>query len=119
MELATIRHGAQARAAQTLEEAFPQVDPLIEALGNQVLVQMRRPKNMTAGGIIVTDDTKDFDESMIRVAKVLALGPIAFHDRKTKELWPEGAWVKVGDFVRIPTYAGVGSWGVSVGRMGG
>src|SRR2546423_15007991 len=115
MELATSRHGAQARGSQTMEEAFPAADPLIMPLGNQVLVQMRRPKNMTAGGIALVDESKDFDESMIRVAKVIAVGPIAYKNRNSMQPWPEGAWVKVGDFVRVPTSAGVDAWRIFFG----
>lgn len=115
MELATIRHGAQARGSQTLEEAFPVVDALIDPLGNQVLVQMRRPKNATASGIILTDDSKDTDETMIRVAIVRAIGPIAYKKRDSMEPWPEGSWVKVGDFVRVPSYAGIDSWRIFIG----
>lgn len=110
MELATVRDPAQARASQTLEEAFPEVNPLCAALGNQVLVQMRRAKQRTAGGVILVNESKDMDESMIRVARVLELGPIAYKNRDSFAPWPEGAWVKVGDYVRVPSYAGVDSW---------
>lgn len=112
MELATIRSPAQSRAVQSLEEAFPDVDPLCTALGNQVLVQMRRPKQRSSGGIILVDESKEMDESMIRVAKVIELGPIAYKNRDTQNPWPEGAWVKPGDFVRVPSFAGVDAWRV-------
>lgn len=109
-EIATVRTGLQARGKQTLEEAFPEVSALISPLGNQVLVQMRRPKLESAGGIVLTEDSQDTDSSMIRVAKVLELGAIAYKNRDTFLPWPEGSWVKPGDFVRVPSYAGVDSW---------
>jgi co-chaperonin GroES (HSP10) len=41
-----------------------------------------------------------------QVAKVIALGPLAFKKRDTLEPWPEGSWVQVGDFVRLPKWGG-------------
>lgn len=113
-EVATIRSGLQARAQQTIEEAFPKVDHLMQALGNQVIVQMRRAKNMSSGGILLPDESKDFDVQFVRVAKVLELGPIAYKKREDMIPWPEGAWVKVGDYVRVPSYAGGDSWRVFI-----
>lgn len=110
MELARIRTGSQARENQTMDQAFPTIDPMIEPLGNQVLVQMRMPKLKSAGGIVLTAESQDFDSSMVRVARVLAMGPIAYKNRDSFKDWPEGAWVKVGDFVRVPSYAGVDAW---------
>lgn len=109
-EVTTIRSGLQGRSLQTIEQAFPDVDPLIDPLGNQVLVQMRRPKLMSAGGIALTEESKDFDSSMVRVAKVIAMGPIAFKNRNEMTPWPEGAWVELGQYVRVPSYAGVDAW---------
>jgi co-chaperonin GroES (HSP10) len=108
--LATIRPGAARRERQSIEEAFPVVDPLIGPLGNGVIVQMRRPKQRTAGGIIMAAESQDWDASMIRIAKVIAMGPLAYRKRETLEAWPEGAWVKVGDYVRVPAHAGVDGW---------
>lgn len=109
---ATIRSAGQGRDRQTLEEAWPKVEPLITPLGNQVLVQMRVSKRKSSGGILLPDDTRDTDSSMVRVAKVLAIGPIAYKNRDDQRPWPEGAWVSVGDYVRVPSYAGVDAWRV-------
>lgn len=109
-ELATVRSESAARAAQTIDEAFPEMVSQVMPLGNQVLVQMRVPKLKTSGGIIMPDDSRETDESMIRVAKVIAIGPIAYRKREDITPWPEGAWVAVGDFVRVPSYAGVDAW---------
>lgn len=107
--IVTVRSTAQARDRQTMEEAFPNLNPQIEPLGNQVLVQMRCPKR-TSGSILLVDESKDFDASMVRVAKVLALGPCAYKNRETFEYWPEKAWVAEGQFVRVPSFAGIDSW---------
>jgi hypothetical protein len=47
------------------------------------------------------------------VSKVISLGPVAFRDRDTLDLWPEGAWVIPGAFVRCPKYGG-DRWEVNV-----
>lgn len=112
---ATVRSALQAREGQSMEEAFPDVDCLNEPLGNQVIVQMRCAKKK-AGSILLVDESKDFDASMVRVAKVIAIGPVAYKNRETFELWPEGAWVKVGDFVRVPGFAGIDSWRIPHGK---
>lgn len=117
MEMATVRSGAQALGRQTMEEAFPEADWRIDPMGNQVIVQMRMPKNKTAGGILLATESKDYDDSMIRVGKIVALGPIAYKSRETMAPWPEGAWVNVGDFVRVPNYAGVDAWRIHVGDV--
>jgi len=90
----------------SLEEAFPACDPQFEPGGSRILVQFRTPKTKTKGGIILTDEIRQTEHYNTQVAKVLAVGPLAFHKRDTMTLWPEGAWCEVGDFVRMPKYGG-------------
>ena len=40
------------------------------------------------------------------MAKVIAIGPLAFKKRDTMEDWPEGAWARVGDYIRVPKWGG-------------
>ncbi len=87
-------------------EPFPAIDPLIEPTGHFILVQIRSPRTKTEGGIILADDSIDTEYWNQQVAKVCAVGPVAFHNRTTLEPWPEGAWCKPGDFVRSPLYGG-------------
>lgn len=91
---------------QTMEEAFPVVDPLHEPCGSSILVQIRSPKLQTKGGIILTTDVQDTIKWNTVTAKVVAIGPVAFRNRTTLETWPEKAWFNVGDFVRVPKYGG-------------
>lgn len=91
---------------QTIEEAWPEVDCLHEAMGSAVIVQIRSPKSKTKGGIILAADTQDTIKWNTQTAKVVSIGPVAFKDRKTLEAWPEGAWFKIGEFVRCPKYGG-------------
>lgn len=89
-----------------LEEAFPTADPGIKPLGSRVLVQIRNPKEKTASGIIIDRGSRETDKWNTQIAKVIALGPVAFHNRNTLEPWPEGQWCKEGDFVRVAKYGG-------------
>jgi co-chaperonin GroES (HSP10) len=89
-----------------IDEAFPNIDFGIKPTGSRVLVQIRRPKTKTAGGILLSDYSKDAEQDNTQVAKVVAVGPLSFRNRGTMELWPEGAWYKAGDFVFVPKYAG-------------
>lgn len=91
---------------QPLDEAFPAVDPGATPLGSGVLVQLRSPRTKTRGGILLSDDARDTEKWNTQVAKVIACGRLAFHNRTTGEPWPEGSWVKPGEFVRIPKYGG-------------
>ena len=93
-------------AYTSMEEAFPAVDPGVQPFGNYVLVQIRQPKRQTRGGVILTTEDRHTEFYNTQVAKVIAIGPLAFHNRDTMKLWPEGAWCKIGDFVRIPKYQG-------------
>ena len=56
------------------------------------------------------DDHADLGEGALLAAtahpKVIGIGDCCFKNRNTGELWPEGAWYKAGDFVRVPKYGG-------------
>ncbi|MEN9936044.1 MAG: Chaperonin 10 Kd subunit [Chloroflexota bacterium] len=88
------------------EDAFPVMDPGVQPFGSRVLLQIRRAKTKTKGGIFLAGETRDTEMWNTQVAKVIAMGPLAFHNRNTMEPWPEGAWVHVGDYVRAPKYGG-------------
>lgn len=89
-----------------LDELFPPVDPGITPLGSRLLVQIRTPVTKTKAGIIVPEQARDTDKWNTQIAKVIAVGPLAFRNRDTQEQWPEGAWCKAGDYVRVPKYQG-------------
>lgn len=90
-----------------LEWAFPAVDPGAVPLGGRLLVQLRRTKKKTTGaGIILVEETKETEKWQNMVAKVIAIGPIAFKHRDTMQSWPEGSWVDVGDYIRVPKWGG-------------
>jgi co-chaperonin GroES (HSP10) len=89
-----------------LEEAFPAVDAGVQPFGSRILVQIRTPKTKSKGGIILTTNAVDTERWNTQVAKVIAVGSLAYKNRNTQELWPEGQWCQPGDFVRVPKYGG-------------
>jgi len=93
-------------SASDIAYAFPEAHPGIKPLGSRVLVQLRLVRERTAGGIFIAPETREFNEAIGQFAKVLALGPLAFRNRNTGEVWPEGLWASVGDIVRVPKYGG-------------
>jgi co-chaperonin GroES (HSP10) len=88
------------------QECFPEIDPGIEVAGDRVLVQLRREKTTSKGGIILVDETKQTLRFNETVAKVKLIGPLAYKSPDTLEPWPEGPWCKEGDLVRTIKYGG-------------
>ena len=87
--------------------AFPSVDPGAQPLGGRVLVQLRRSrKKTTKAGIVLVEETKETEKWNTQVAKVIAVGPLAFRHRDSMNPWPEGSWCAVGDFIRVPKWGG-------------
>lgn len=90
-----------------LQEAFPAVDPGAVPVGGRLLVQWRQVrKTVTSSGIVLVEETKETEKWNTQVAKVISLGPLAFKKRDSLEPWPEGNWVQVGDYVRVPKWGG-------------
>lgn len=87
-------------------ECFPHVDPGVEILGDRVLVQLRREKTTSKGGIILVDETQQTLRFNETVAKVISIGPLAYKNPDDLTPWPEGPWCKVGDLVRTIKYGG-------------
>jgi len=100
-----------------LAEAFPAVDAGIRPFGSRVLVQIRTPRKISKGGIIIDLGTQETEKWNTQVAKVISVGPLAFKNRTTMEPWPEGAWCKPGDFVRVAKYGG-DRWEIAYGEIG-
>lgn len=100
------------------EEAFPKVDPGLVPTGHVGIFQIRHPKRKTKGGIILEQSGRSAEHYNTQIAKVVALGPLTFKSTRSvygqsgnvvgDQLveWPEGAWFKPGDYVRVPKYGG-------------
>jgi co-chaperonin GroES (HSP10) len=87
-------------------ECFPIIDPGVEVAGDRVLVQLRREKTTSKGGIILVDETKQTLRFNETVAKVIQVGPLAYKSPDNLEPWIEGPWCKEGDLVRTIKYGG-------------
>lgn len=91
---------------RSFEDAFPQVDCGIEPLGARIIVQLRKAKGKSKGGIMLVHETKATEKYNEVVAKVVKVGPLAYKNLKDLSDWPEGAWCKEGDLVRVIKYGG-------------
>ena len=90
----------------SVDQAFPDLDPGLVPYGSRILVQKRSPRTRSRGGLIVPEETQETEFWNTQVAKVISLGPAAFKNRDTLEVWPEGEWCKKGTYVRVPKYGG-------------
>ena len=87
-------------------ECFPEIDHGVEVAGDRVLVQLRREKTTSKGGIILVDETKQTIKFNETVAKVIQLGPLAYKSPDDMMPWIEGPWCRPGDLVRTIKYGG-------------
>jgi co-chaperonin GroES (HSP10) len=87
-------------------DCFPDVDPGVQPQGNRIVVQLRKAKDLSKGGIILINDTKATEKWNEVIAKVVKIGPLAYRDTNTLQPWPEGAWAEPGDLVRVIKYGG-------------
>ena len=99
----------------SLEDAFPTVDCGHEPMAYFVIVQLRSTRDRTKGNIIVPETVKATDQDNTQIAKVIKVGPIAFHNRSSLAPWPGGPWYSVGDYVRCPKFGG-DRWIIQVER---
>ena len=88
------------------QECFPDIDPGVDVVGDRVLVQLRREKTTSKGGIILVDETKQTLRYNETVAKVIQIGQLAYKNPDDLTPWPEGPWCKEGDLVRTIKYGG-------------
>lgn len=102
----SVSFAARPEFNMTLEEAFPKVEANFVPFGSRVLLQIRSAKDMTKGGIALPTESRDTELWNTQVAKVVAVGPVAFRNRQTLEFWKEGPWAAVGSYVRGPKFGG-------------
>lgn len=88
------------------DQLFPVVEYPTVPLGARILVQIASPLKTSDGGLIIPEDVTEAQKWTQNLAKVVALGPVAYRNRDTLEWWPEGAWCNVGDYIEAPLYGG-------------
>lgn len=74
--------------------------------GGHVLVLPEKVEEVTAGGIIIPQDTREREQTGTTVGVVIAIGLDAWTD-----LNPTEPWAKVGDKVNYAKHAGYGMVG--------
>lgn len=89
-----------------VKQHFPEVDPGARPTGNQIMIQLRTVAKKSSGGIVLVEETKEFNQGNTQVARLVKLGNIAYKDRNSGETWKEGAWADIGDIVLAPRYGG-------------
>ena len=107
--MSTIEGSAGVSDPVELAWAFPEVNPGQAPLGGRVIVQLRRiKKDIDMGNfkLILPTETKENEKWNNMIGKVVALGPLAYKNRDTMQPWPEGSWIEVGDFIRVPRWGG-------------
>lgn len=89
-----------------IKEHFPEVECGVRPAGNQIVVQLRTVKKKSSGGIVLVEDTVEFNKHNTQICRLVKTGQIAFRHRETGEEWKEGAWAQIGDVVVMPRYGG-------------
>ena len=72
------------------DDCFPVVEPGFQPQGNRILVQLRKAKDVSKGGIVLISDTKATEKWNEVIAKVVKHGPLAYKDVATLEPWQIG-----------------------------
>jgi len=90
------------------EDGTAGVATLPSPVGWKVLVRPRQAKKVSAGGIVLAQETRDAEEAMVYIGQVLALGEAAFTATTQGGIDMSGFEVKpkVGDWVLYATFAG-------------
>ena len=91
---------------RSFDECFPNVDPGLEVKGDRVLVQLRREKFKSKGGIVLVAETRETIRYNETVALVKQIGPLAYKSPDDLTPWPEGPWCAVGDIVTTIKWGG-------------
>lgn len=88
-------------------EEVPDPSPLPRVPGVGILVRPVPIRRKSAGGILLPDTFREDREYLNTVARVLALGELAFKD---EDIYKTGAWVKPGDYIVYAKFAGQKFW---------
>ena len=76
--------------------------PLPVPTGWKILIEKPKPKEKTDGGIILTDQSKEAENYLSICARIVAIGPLCWHDEA--KFYNAGPWAKIGDWVIVPKF---------------
>ena len=76
---------------------------LPQPTGYRLIIKPRELENKTAGGIILTDESKEAAKFKCVVSKVISMGPECYKSlEKSSTIWcKEGDWVLTGKYVGL------------------
>ena len=76
---------------------------LPQPTGYRLIIKPRELENKTAGGIILTDESKEAAKFKCVVSKVVSMGPECYKSlEKSSTIWcKEGDWVLTGKYVGL------------------
>jgi co-chaperonin GroES (HSP10) len=78
----------------------------LEPAGFRILVRIPNlPEQMKKNALIMPEETRRLEEFAQLTGQVIALGPLAYRDRK-RFGWRRRPWCKPGDFVMMRAYSG-------------
>lgn len=89
-----------------VQDNFPEIEPGFNPFGVDVLVQLKTTASKSKGGIVLAHATKEINDENTMVARVIRIGPLAYRNRDTGRLWPEGVWAAPGCVVLVPKWGG-------------
>lgn len=81
----------------TIRKAVGPYLDAIEVMGARILIGVYQRPEKTAGGIILTGDTRNEDRYQGKIGLILKMGPLAFQDDASHSFGPNPP--KVGDWV--------------------
>jgi|SRR5579864_4092058 len=100
---------ARGRSLFVSREPRPEIDRIqgaLEPAGFRILVRIPNlPAQMKKNSLIMPEETRRLEEFAQVVGQVIALGPLAYRDRKRFGFFRR-RWCKPGDFVMMRAYSG-------------
>jgi co-chaperonin GroES (HSP10) len=79
------------------------MDRIPTPTGWRIVILPYRGAEKTKGGIVLSDQTRQREQSATVCGYVLAVGPLAYADENK---FPTGPWCKKGDWIVFGRYAG-------------
>jgi hypothetical protein len=89
---------------------YPDIQLPTYPSGTNIMVQLKLPvtRKVLPGGkvVYISDESQTTEQFRTQTALVRAVGNVAYCNRATLKLWPEGKWCRPGMFIRTPLYGG-------------